>query len=261
MFNKLITAAVEKYLDQKYKEERAVLPDGFQAIEKIRGAAFAWLNLPWGQKLVKVKVRVIGAGEQLAVEGAHDRQQPRVSVLAKARQACDTKSRTAWIEYLNLLEQYCKWALVKPTFAEIEQAVVGDNATRKAARADMAKLKAMRDAEMDNRTREGMTAEIEELELAVGYFMPLEFMQGLVFFCEGLDVGRECSVTEEELLEAYALSQVYKNRASDNLHGLFVERHRLEVDAEAYGAWYRKYGKPKGGGKPPGGQNDTRRIL
>jgi hypothetical protein len=245
MFSKLIAGKVEKYLGAKYKEERAVLPEGFQPIEKIRGAAFAWINLSWGNKIVKVKVRVIDAGERLAAEGATHAGQPRVSVLAKARKTCETKSRADWIEYLNLLENYCKWALVNPTFNEIEQTVVGDNVTRKEARLGLEKLKALRDAEADNRTREGMTAEIEELELAVGYFMPLEFMQGIVFFCEGLDVGRECSVTEEELLEAYTLSQIYGNRASDNIRGLFVDSHRLEMDVEAYNAWYRKYGKPK----------------
>jgi hypothetical protein len=153
---------------------------------------------------------------------------------------------------LNLQEEYCRKALVCPTFAEFEKIVLGEDGAMRRTREDCAKARTLAEKHLDNRTREAALHEIEELELAAGYFLPPNFMMAVASWCECLDATGVKRITPDGLYTAYVLSRHYHNRASDNLPGAFLEHVRNEIDiaaAEVYALRNQKPPKPKKGAK------------
>ena len=224
-----IARHVEHILSTKFKAERSVLPEGFHPAEQIRGAITHWLTLPFGNALITCKLRVLGAGEY-----------PDVSLVERA---CEYKKEMSFenqARLLNVQEEYCKKALVCPTFDEFEKIVLGEDGKAQALRDEYAKALALSEQEPDNQTREKMLAELRPLQLAAGYFLPPNFMAAIAAWCECLDVTNIKQLRPEELITAYEMSRHYHNRASDNLHGVYLEHTRKEIDILSANLYHEK---------------------
>jgi hypothetical protein len=225
---------VQLLLETKYKAEHAILPEGFHPAEQIRGAVTQWLTLPFGNALITCKLRVLGAGEY-----------PDVSLVERATEYKKEMSFENQARLLNVQEEYCRKALVCPAFEEFEQIVLGEDGKARAMREEYAKMKALADAEPDNRTRDKMLEELRPLQLSVGYFLPPNFMSAVAAWCECLDVTNIKQITPEKLIAAYKMSMHYHNRASDNLQGVYLEHTRNELDILAANTYYESLKKPK----------------
>jgi hypothetical protein len=241
MFKNLVKKTVEQILSEKYKAEKSVLPEGFHPADRIRNGIYHWLVLPFGSALVTCKLRTLGAGEF-----------PLVSLVERVTQTREVPSFDNRAYLLNLQEEYCRKALVCPTFEEFEKIVLGEDGSVRRTRGECAKARELANQHQDNRTREAALREIEELELAAGYFLPPNFMMAVASWCECLDVTGVKDITPNGLYTAYILSQRYHNRASDNLPGAYLEHVRCEIDEaalEVYALRSQKPPKPKKGAK------------
>jgi hypothetical protein len=85
-----------------------------------------------------------------------------------------------------------------------------------------------------------MMEELRPLQLAAGYFLPPNFMAAVAAWCECLDITNIKQIRPEELINAYELSRHYHNRASDNLHGVYLEHTRKEIDILAANLYHEK---------------------
>jgi hypothetical protein len=219
MFSRAVEKAVETYLSRKMEREKSILPEGFHPASQIRGAASQWLSLPFGNALITCKLRTLSAGEY-----------PDVSLVERAGEAKQRPSFVTRAKLLNLQEEYCKKALVIPSFEEFEALVLGEDKKAAEMRKELAKAQRLAEAHEDKRTRESAMAELEPLRLAAGYFLPPNFMSAVACWCECLDVTGIKRITPEKLVEAYILSAHFHNRASDNIQGCYTDRSRGEID-------------------------------
>jgi hypothetical protein len=218
-FSRTVEKAVEKYLSQKMEREKIILPDGFHPADMIRGAVSCWLTLPFGNSLITCKIRTLSAGEY-----------PDVSLVDRAELVKKQQTFKSRVDMLNAQEEYCRKALVIPTFEEFEKLVLGEDGKAREMRAEYEKARRLAEAHEDKRTREAALAELEPLQLATGYFLPANFMIAVACWCECLDVTGIKQVTPEKLVEAYILSTHYHNRASDNITGCYTDHVRAEID-------------------------------
>jgi hypothetical protein len=219
IFSRAVEKAVEKYLSRKMEREKIILPDGFHPADQIRGAVNHWLTLPFGNSLITCKIRMLSAGEYPDVL--------LVERLAAVKKQPSFKDR---MDLLNAQEEYCRKALVVPTFEEFERLVLGEDGKAREMRAECEKACRLADAHEDKRTREAAWQLLEPLRLAAGYFLPPNFMMAVACWCECLDVTGIKQVTPEKLVEAYILSTHYHNRASDNIQGCYTDHVRAEID-------------------------------
>jgi hypothetical protein len=238
MLKRFVRKAVEQILSEKYRAEKSVLPEGFHPADRIRNGIHHWLVLPFGSALVTCKLRTLGAGEF-----------PLVSLVERVTQTREVPSFDNRVFLLNLQEEYCRKALVCPTFDEFEKIVLGEDGSARRTREECAKARALANQHPDNRTREAALCEIEELELAAGYFLPPNFMMAVASWCECLDETGVKRITPDGLYTAYVLSLHYHNRASDNLPGAYLEHTRQEIDIAAAEVYALRSKKPKKGTK------------
>jgi hypothetical protein len=219
MFSRAVEKAVEKYLSRKMERENIILPDGFHPADQIRGAVNHWLTLPFGNSLITCKLRTLSAGEY-----------PDVSLVDRVDLVKKQPSFINRVKLLNAQEEYCRKALVIPTFEEFEKLVLGEDKRAGEMREELVKARRLAEAHEDKRTREAALAELEPLQLAAGYFLPANFLIAVACWCECLDVTGIKQVTPEKLVEAYILSTHYHNRASDNIQGCYTDHVRTEID-------------------------------
>jgi hypothetical protein len=234
---KLITAALVEVFS---KRSKITPPDGFHAAEQFREAAEEWVVIPFGGRPAVVKLRVLGAGEF-----------PEASLLSFVNERAETRSFSDKIKFRNMLEHYCRHALVEPDFEFFENEVWGEQGAVKRMRARLDKLKKHAETYELDQAQKG---ELDELELSLGYCLPLDAMRAVAGWCECLDMTDVGRLTPEDLIVAYSLSQHYHNRASDNLRGSFLSRARKEIDLTAATLWHDRYGKRNGGKKNDGGK-------
>jgi hypothetical protein len=234
MLRRYIEKTVEKILSEKYKAEKAVLPEGFHPADRIRGGVHHWLALPFGGTLVTCKLRTLGAGEF-----------PAVSLVERAKKAREDNSYENRVWLLNTQEEYCRKALVVPSFAEFEEIVLGEDGAARKTREEFRKAKAEAEAHADNRTREAALAELRELEMAAGYFLPPDFMAAVAAWCECLEVTGIKLLKPEDLENAYIMSLHYHNRASDNIGGVYLEHTRREIDIAAAETYHARHPKKR----------------
>jgi hypothetical protein len=218
---KWIQKNINDYLLTITKPEGIVLPSGFNPAENIRHTAKQWVMLPFGAGVVCVQLRVLSAGEM-----------PQLSVIETAAKAA-SKSREDMIRLLNIQEDICRKALLSPTFEQMEKEILkGDHIASeqrrkfKEAKEKLAQVK-------DENEKLKLKQRLDALELAVGYFLPDNFMSAVSAWALCLDATDVKRVTPDRLIEAYRLSQLYHNRASDNLQGVFCDYQRREIDITA----------------------------
>jgi hypothetical protein len=234
MFKRHIAKTVEKILSEKYAAEKAVLPEGFHPADRIRGGIHHWLTLPFGGAFVTCKLRTLGAGEF-----------PLVSLVERAKKVLEDASFENRARLLNVQEEYCRKALVVPSFAEFEQIVLGEDGAARKTREEFKKAKAAAEAHADNRAREAALAELRELELAAGYFLPPDFMAAVAAWCECLDATGIKRLKPDDLYNAYLMSLHYHNRASDNIEGAYLEHTRREIDIAAADIYHARHQKKR----------------
>jgi hypothetical protein len=229
-FGRYVEAKIQEALIRTFRERGKIAPpEGFCAAEQFRGCAEEWVIVPFGGAPALMKLRVLGAGEF-----------PEVTLLEFINEGGKMDAFAAKVNFRNTLEHYCRHALVEPSFQFFEEEVWGGQSAVKEMRAKLAALKKRAEmyelAEAENKT-------LEELELSLGYCLPLDAMRAIAGWCECLDMTDTKRLTKEDLTVAYSLSRHYHNRASDNLRGSFLSHTRKEVDLAAAKAWHDKYGR------------------
>ncbi|GBR73164.1 hypothetical protein NO1_0594 [Candidatus Termititenax aidoneus] len=209
---------IDDYLLTLTKPEGVVIPAGFNAAENIRNASKQWVIVPFGSGMVCVQLRVLSAGEM-----------PQVSVIETASRNA-LKSREDMIRLLNLQEEICRSVMLCPTFEQAEKEILGGDGVAQSQRAKLKELQEKVKDMPENTKKTKLFNQLNKLELATGYFLPSNFMCAVVNWALCLDVTDVKRLTPERLIEAYRLSQMYHNRASDNIQGIFCDYQRREID-------------------------------
>jgi hypothetical protein len=227
-----IERKITEVLTKLFSERGKITPPaGFVAAAQLRGCTEEWVVVPFSGHPICVKLRVLGAGEF-----------PEVSLLEIINKNTKLETWKDKVDFRNTLEYYARHALVEPSFTFFEEEVWGKQGAVKEMRARFAALK--KEAETYE-LGEAETAELQELEQALGYCLPLDTMRAIACWCECIDSVDNKKITHDDLILAYSLSQHYHNRASDNLNGAFLEHSRKEIDILAAKLWHEKYGKKK----------------
>lgn len=175
--------------------------------------------MPWGNRFIPAKLRTLGAGE-FPGAGLID-----LSKKAQADYTFDNKARL-----LNLQLEYCKKSLLCPTYEELEEMILEEIPAVREGREALERLK----AELEKKQSNELVLKVKEMSLVYDCLFPPNFLAAVSSWCECLDVTHIKDLTSEKLLEAHAMSLVNKNRASDNLQGVFLERARNEIDILAH---------------------------
>ena len=244
MFRRYIEDQIDKILASRMEVRRSELPSGYHPAQAIRDACRRVVSVPWQGTPVTVVLRTLGAGET-----------PDVDLLKIGGEikAGNGAARNDWI---NIASDVSKKALVNPTYEEIQDFCFEENPKIKEGYESFLRLEREfsllaeeRKVRMENLG--GIIGskrwnDFCALSERYGCMMPDDFISSIAAWVFCVDATDIKTVTEEQLVEAYALAKHYAKEPADFVPGIFIERTRREINVRALTAWERKRPPKKG---------------
>ncbi|MDR2095720.1 MAG: hypothetical protein LBP76_09425 [Treponema sp.] len=232
-----IVQIIDARIEKIFAPDKPIAGDGYFSAEQLRGVTAQWKVVPFGNYYIPVKLKTLHAGEM-----------PLVTLRERSDELRKNPSieNHAWL--LNTLEDYCKKALLVPSYDEAVAVICKE--TGRTPEEEKIKLDiAFKQLEKmpDGPEKAAKKNELELLALRVGMFLPFNFMQAIAFWCECLDISQIQSISPDALIEAYIQSKKYGKEPAEYIGGVFTTQNRRELNAEAERLFKIKYPDKKKG--------------
>lgn len=226
MFKRIIERIVTREIDKRFYVDPPAPPVGYNSLDKIRGAMFHWLPVPFSGSQVWCKVRTLNR-TQMDASGAF-------GILNLKDNKAPTKDDL--IELRNSQEALIKATMLSPTFSEIEVMIFGEDGIMNDKKAQLAEIEktAKESKELNSEERAKIDEEIYRLRMFTGFVLPEDTFGFLTSWALGVDVSDMKKITREQLYHASILAKNGNNSPSDNLSGVFSDRDKAELDSAAW---------------------------
>jgi hypothetical protein len=202
------------------------------------GPSALWKLIPYQDYFMPVKLKALTIDDIPAIT-----LQERVVELNKDRSIANQ----TWM--LKTMEDYCKKVMQAPTYDEaIDLVAKKIGRTPEGERAELDRIfKAMKRMP-EGPAKKAKKAELEELSLKVGYFLPFNFMKALAFWCEGLTASEIKDIKPRNLIDAYKKAKKYGKgkEAADFVGEVFTPQGRRELNADADRLYNTKHPDKRG---------------
>ena len=222
----LITQGIADYLKGHIPQE---MPVGYNPIEKIRGALFSWVKVPFNGVDVFCQLRCPNATQ---LEQCGD-----ISNITLDQENPDHKFEYEdIIKIRNYQEAICKIVFNVPTFDHITTLAKNNDFVISEKKAELAALEKRFDENKDEMTeteRSVIEKEIQTINLQIGFILPDDTMAFVTKWAMGNDVSDIKKITKESLLRAACLAKNNNKAPSDYLSGVYTDYNKKEIDAYA----------------------------
>jgi len=234
MMKKAVGAIVKKLLLEELRGIGSFAADGglvgFNPVEKIRGALFHWVAVPFNGVDVFCQLRCPNATQ---LEQCGD----VTNIVLDADEKRRELTAGEVIALRNYQEAVCKIVFNVPTFDEIG-AVINDGdfviAGKRGALREITERFEAGKGEMTMVEQRELRAQMEVLELELGFVLPGDTMAFITHWAMGNDISDVKRVTRRQLLRAAALAKAARKAPSDYLSGTYTDFNRAEIDAQAW---------------------------
>jgi hypothetical protein len=233
LFEKTVRQEVEKQLAGISVKPEAILPKTYAALPEIRRGMYQYVYVPFGESHVWMELRSLNATQ---IQECGD-----ISLIETVEKK-GKHNKTEALELRNTIENLAKATMNSPTWAEFETMIYGHDNVIRERKAELAALKERVKAEPALEKQFG--AEIESLEIFLGYLLPDDTMNFLARYALGLDVSDVKKLTADRLIEAAAWAKRHNGKPHEYFEGaVLTDRDRTEIDAAAAVLYHEKYEK------------------
>ena len=231
MFKRQIAKMVDKTISQYFETRLPKPPEGYLPLEKIRGALFLWVQVPFNSKLIWCKLRCPN-GSQLQSRGS-------VTLIKIAQDHKSKKIDTEkLIEIRNIQEGIVRDTLNYPTFEEIETLIFDEDNVMSKQKKELEEIRKIDLSELDIDKKKELTDEMDRLELATAFVLPEDAFSFLTSWGLGLDVSDIKNITEDMLIEAASLAKLGHDNPTDHMTGItLTDRDKTDIDKTAWGLY------------------------
>lgn len=229
-WEKILNDAVDKRIKEvisgsSIKDD--ALPIGFNPIEKIRGALFHWIAVPFCKVDIWCQLR---CPNETQLEQCGD-----ISNITIGQDESKFTYEDA-IKIRNYQEELCKLVFNNPTFNHIAK-LVGDNdfviSEKKEELAGLVKTYDDNKKNMTEIEKKTLDMKIRTIELQIGYILPDDTMAFVTRWAMGNDISDVKKLSRESLLRAASLAKIHHKAPTDYLSGVFTDFNKVEIDAHA----------------------------
>ncbi|MCL2093029.1 MAG: hypothetical protein FWH12_02435 [Treponema sp.] len=202
---------------------------GYNPIEKIRGAMYCWVMVPFEGVDVWCQLRCPNATQ---IEQCGD-----ISSIA-AEQVNETVkySYDDIIKVRNYQENICKIVFNIPTFDHITQ-LVNDNdfviSEKKAELEALTKRFEEHKDEMSEIEKSIIEKQIQTINLQLGFILPDDTMAFVCKWAMGNDISDIKRLNRDSLLKAATLAKQHNKAPSDYVSGIYTDHNKQDIDTYA----------------------------
>jgi hypothetical protein len=231
LIRKLVTEELEKRL---VKTDRALLPQGYNPLEVIRGALFHWVPVPFNGTQVWCELRCLNASQILSLGNYSN-----IEVKGGKK---PTKEQI--IELRNYQEQLIQGVMNKPSFDEVANLVGEQDFVIREKRKAIEELKKTDTTGWTEKQKADLQSDLINLELFVGYLLPEDAFGFLSSWANGNDISDIKKLADDQLLEAAILAENGNDNPHDHVPGVFTDHNQRDIDVRAW-AVYNEHQKKK----------------
>jgi hypothetical protein len=201
---------------------------GYNPIEKIRGALFFWVAVPFNGKKIYCQLRCPNATQ---IEQCGD-----ISNILPDAEDGKKPDYDKTIKIRNYQEALCRIVFNKPTFDHISE-LVGKNdfviSEKKDRLETVKKQYGENKGGMDEAEKREIESRIETLSLEIGFILPDDTMAFIAAWAMGNDVSDIKKINKDVFLRAAVLAKTHQKAPSDYISGVFTDFNKVEIDAYA----------------------------
>jgi hypothetical protein len=223
MFRKYIQKICEKTLEKYFQEKTVIsVPEKYQPLQKIRGALYCWVQVPFNKTNIWCELRVPNGGEVIAAGNYSNIDNKKTP---------EKLNISRMIEMRNYQERLATSVLNKPKFSEILAMVNLDDNVLKEHRKRLEEIKAIDISGLPAKERSDLNRRKLETELLCGFALPNDTYGFLANWANGNDVSDIKKISDEKYLEAAILAKNGGDNPSDHLDGfILTEGNREDIN-------------------------------
>jgi hypothetical protein len=206
------------------------LPIGYNPIEKIRGALYTWVAVPFNGEPVWCKLRASNATQLQSCGNISN------IILDKEHKY----THEDLIAVRNYQEALCRITFVVPTFDEIGKIINQEDFVIADKEKELERIKKefnARQKGLSSVESAALQTKIDTLELFLGYILPNDTMAFITSWAMGNDITDIKKLTREQLIEAAALAEQNHGAPSDYLSGIYTDHNKVDIDKAAWHEW------------------------
>ena len=235
-WRKSLETAVGKIVLKWLHEVNALAepPTGYNPLEKIRGGLLHWVAVPFNGVDVFCQLRCPNATQ---IEQCGDISNISIDREDGPNGKPVEYSYDEMLQIRNYQEALCQLVLNVPTFDNIANLIGDCDFVIRDKRAELEAIKerfAFSQDSMTGTEKKTIQAQIETLELQLGFILPDDTMAFLTRWAMGNDVSQIKKITRENFLRAASLAKAHNKAPTDYLSGVFTDYNKHEIDGYAF---------------------------
>jgi hypothetical protein len=201
-------------------------PIGYNPLDKIRGALYHWVKVPFNNEWIWCNLKCLN-GTQIESFGNFS------NIIPKEKRGGEL-SHDDLINYRNFQEQVAGAVLNIPTYDHIMELVQKEDFVISDKKKELERIKNIDISILPIAQRIEIEKDIERLELFLGYILPTDTFDFLVFWAMGNDVTEVKKLSDEQLLHAALLADRGHDNPSDHLSGIFSDHNKDDINRAAW---------------------------
>jgi len=235
MNDKRLKTLINDSLNEKLKSVATFTSNepfiGYNPLEKIRGALFHWVAVPFNGVNIYCQLRCPNATQ---IEQCGD-----ISNIVDEKLQKDSVKKLEYDELItirNFQEALCKITFNIPTYDNIVS-IVGNKdfviSDKKKELKDIENKYNQNKDKMTEKEKKEIENDIKTLELELGFLLPDDTMVFITRWATGNDVSEIKKINRENFLRAALLAKRYNKAPSDYISGRFTDYNKMEIDLYA----------------------------
>ena len=227
MFKQLVKNVVldivKGYIEPKVESPQ----DGYNPLNKIRDGLLHWVAVPFNGTYVWCQLRCLNA-TQLNTCGAVT----LIDIVKEHKKSSNDFDK--FIEIRNIQESICREVFNNPTFAEIENLILGEDNILQSKKEELDKIKKTDLSSLTDEQKKEINSRIDKLDLELGFILPEDTMSFCTSWGLGIDVSDIKKLSEEQLRDAAILATRGHDNPTDHISGQYTVRDKEDINMRAW---------------------------
>lgn len=195
---------------------------GYNPIEKIRGALYFWLPVPFNGVEIWMKLRCLRATQ---LKSCGD-----ISQINFRKEDNKEISLDDLISTKNTQEAIARESLVFPSFDEVIKVITEEDFLIADKKRELEEIKLLLEKAPNKAEKRKLQKRIDGLDLQIGIIIPDDMLSFITAWAIGVDITDIKKISRKMLLEAAILAKNGNDNPSDHMRGVFTDLQREDIN-------------------------------
>lgn len=200
-------------------------PQGYNSLEKIRGALYHWISVPFKGEPIWCVLKCLSYMELKSCGNVSALYTPKESEKEKALNIDEI------INIKNVQEAVCKLAFVKPSYDKIIGVITDTDFSVSEKQRELSEINKQVKLLKGKERREAEKRSLQ-IEYQIGFLLPDDTMSFVTAWSLGVEVTDIKKISRDILLDAAIMAKHWNKKPSEMITGVFTDFDRDSIDRQ-----------------------------